>query len=251
MKYIIITGTSRGLGESLAKKSFKKDNHIICISRKKNTSLIEEAKEKDINLDYFEYDLNDTDNIDTLMKNVFDKIETSKAEGVYLINNAGTVSPIKPIEKCEKYDIIRNINVNLTSLMLITSFFMKYTKELEVEKRVINISSGASEKAYHGWGCYCTSKAGIDMFTKCIALEEENKDHPVKIVSFTPGIMDTNMQKEIRSSKEEDFIQLQRFIDFKEKGKLLSTEIVAGAITDLLHSDKFKQGSMIDISECL
>ncbi len=60
MNYIIITGASKGLGEALTQKLMNKDNHLICISRTKNNTLIEEAAKNDVKLDYIEYDLNDT-----------------------------------------------------------------------------------------------------------------------------------------------------------------------------------------------
>lgn len=47
MNYYIVTGTSRGLGEALAYKLLDDNNHLICISRKKNMSLIAEAEKKD------------------------------------------------------------------------------------------------------------------------------------------------------------------------------------------------------------
>jgi benzil reductase ((S)-benzoin forming) len=247
MKYFIITGTSRGLGEALAKGLMEENNHLICISRGNNTELISEAENKGVNLDYINYDLNDINNIDKLMENVFYKINFEIMEAIYLINNAGIVKPIAPIERCEHIEIIENVNINLLAPMLIVSSFITLTSELKVEKRVINISSGAGKKPYHGWSCYCSTKAGIDMFTKTVAFEQENKDYPVKILSFAPGIIDTKMQEQIRSSSEEEFAHIERFMNFKKQGLLLKPREVAEVIIRLLFDENFEQGGIDDI----
>ena len=67
-------------------------------------------------------------------------------------------------------------------------------------KRVVSISSGAGKKPYPGWGAYCTAKAGLDMLTRCVGVEQMNQPHPVEIYSIAPGVVDTDMQREIRAA---------------------------------------------------
>jgi len=251
VKYIIITGASRGLGEAITRKLISPNNCLLCISRKKNNELLTIAKNNNTNLDYFEYDLNCLEGIDALVDNIFSKIDKCSIESICLINNAGLISPIKRIEKCKSNEIINSFNVNLIAPILLTSLFMRYTRDFNIEKRVINISSGAAKKPYYGWSCYCGSKSGLDLFTKCVRSEQENKEYPVKIISFIPGVMDTNMQEEIRTSQSEDFIQIERFIAFKEEGKLLSPDFVSERIVELLNSEDFGKSDVIDIKDYL
>lgn len=70
-----------------------------------------------------------------------------------------------------------------------------------------------------------------------------------KIVAFAPGVVDTNMQAQIRETNREDFTNLDRFIALKEEGKLLSPEYVAKAIRNLLETEDFPQGEVIRIDE--
>ena len=86
------------------------------------------------------------------------------------------------------------------------------------------------------------------MFTQCVATEEVEKEYPVKIVAFA-GVVDTNMQAQIRETNKEDFTNLDRFIALKEEGKLLSPEYVAKAIRNLLETEDFPQGEVIRIDE--
>ena len=86
------------------------------------------------------------------------------------------------------------------------------------------------------------------MFTQCVATEEVEKEYPVKS-SLLRGVVDTNMQAQIRETNKEDFTNLDRFIALKEEGKLLSPEYVAKAIRNLLETEDFPQGEVIRIDE--
>nr|MDA3886122.1 SDR family NAD(P)-dependent oxidoreductase [Candidatus Delongbacteria bacterium] len=127
------------------------------------------------------------------------------------------------------------------------SKFIERTLNYSCEKRIINISSGAAKKPYDGWSTYCSSKAALDMLTRCVNVEQNKKEFPVNVISFDPGIMDTEMQNDIRQSNKEDFSQLSRFIDFKENGALLSAEFVADKVIEVLSSDNFQTGEFIKV----
>ena len=59
-------------------------------------------------------------------------------------------------------------------------------------------------------------------------LEEENER--VKVMHVDPGIMNTNMQKTIRTTKPENMKDLKKFIDFNKNKKLLDPSKVATKI---------------------
>lgn len=248
MNYIIITGASRGLGDAFAKELMLKDNYLFCISRKQNDDLIKLADTNDIKMDYFEFDLTQLTQIEGLMKEIANKIK-NPAASITLINNAGTVSPIKTIEKCQSLEIVDNLSLNLMAPMILTSEFIKYFGDWETEKKIINISSGAGKNVYYGWSCYSSAKSGLNMFTRSVALEQENKKNPVKILSIAPGVIDTDMQKEIRSTDPENFINVKRFIELKEKGQLLSPDYAAEKIIQLIFNGNWENGEVLDIRD--
>ncbi|MEI4801945.1 (S)-benzoin forming benzil reductase [Bacillus sp. NPDC077411] len=249
MRYIIVTGTSRGLGEAIATQLLEKGTKLISISRKPNEQLIEKAKYLTIPFDFYSFDLQEIHQIESFMEKIFSNIDVTNVSSIHLINNAGMLAPMKPLERSESEQLIANVHVNLVAPMLLSSAFMKHTKGWNIDKRIINISSGAGQKPYFGWGAYCTTKAGINMLTKCIALEETDKEYPVKVISFAPGVVDTNMQAEIRQTPKEDFIQVERFLTLKENDHLLSPDYVAKAVIELLETNHFDQGGIIRIDE--
>ena len=138
--------------------------------------------------------------------------------------------------------------VNLTAPMILSNAFIAKLKGFTGSKRIVNISSGAGRNAYEGWGTYCTTKAGLDHFSRVVALEQANAEYPVDIVSIAPGIIDTGMQETIRASQEEAFPLLEQFIEYKEQGLLSSAEYTAEKLIEFMKHEDFQVvGPIADI----
>jgi len=240
MKYFIITGTSRGIGEAMANQLLAENHHIYCISRTDNERLIERAREKNVRLSYYPFDLNHVDQIDRLFDEIFSVItRVADITAIYLINNAGMLTPIAPIEQCSSARIAENINVNLIAPMMITSKFIKHSQELSIVKRIMNISSASARYLLPSQSCYSTSKAGLDSFSKSVSLEQANQLYPAKVVSVYPGMIDTQLQAEIRSTNKEFFPYVDQFIQVAQEGKLQTVEYTAEKLLDILFGDDF------------
>lgn len=249
MDYYIITGTTRGLGESIASRLISENTVLFCLSRHQNDMLAKKAHEKKCELHFKKIDLTYPDSIPTVTGQIFRRIDPAKVDSINLINNAGIVDPVSPAGKNTPADIERNITVNLTSPAILTSIFIAKTEGFSGRKRVLNISSGAGRKAYSGWSAYCSSKSGLDMYSSCAGQEEKEKPNPVQIVSLAPGIIDTDMQAVLRQTKEEDFSLVGKFRSYKEDGALSTPESTAAKIIDFLHDkmDQCENGSLLDI----
>lgn len=249
MKHIIITGHSKGLGAGITTALIDENHHIHGISRSDNTDLQKLAAAKGCKMNFYSCDLSHTDTIEPAMKLVFGNISQKDCEGVFLVNNAGVINPIGPVETLEPAQTDVHMRVNLLAPMLIIREFVKHFSDWKTEKRILNISSGAATNPYHGWSNYCTGKAGLDMFTRCIAAEQEDKDHPVKLIAVAPGIIDTDMQTTIRGTTEEQFIHKKKFVELKESGQLIAPNLAGKKIKELLFSANFKNGDITDIRD--
>ncbi|OPY72170.1 MAG: Benzil reductase ((S)-benzoin forming) [Syntrophorhabdus sp. PtaU1.Bin050] len=201
MKYYIVTGSSKGLGKSLATKLIGDDSHVFCISRKKNKKLQETACKATASMDYFEFDLSNPEGLPTLMEEIFNRIERDRAQEICLINNAGMLPPIKAIHETKIEEIKSNITINLIAPVAIIAQFLKLTKNMRISKKVVNISSKASRLPRAQWACYSSSKSGIDTITRTVSLEQNGAEYPARIISFYPGPMDTAMRKENQKTK--------------------------------------------------
>lgn len=223
MNYYYITGTSRGIGKELATELLlNPSNHVIGMSRQKT---IEHA-----NYYHFYLDLTSATAIADF------KFELhANAKKIVLINNAGALGFIKPIGKLESDTIIKNYTLNLIAPSVLTNSFINCYNTVDTEKVIINISSGAGKNPIDGWAVYCASKAGIDMFSRVVDAEQKVRaEQPqesihtgFRIFSIAPGVVDTNMQTEIRNAQKEDFSRLGDFIAYKTKNELASPTAVS------------------------
>lgn len=253
MKYVIITGASKGLGSALAEVLMEKGEplHLLCVARRASQPLADEAAKLGIAMDMIQADLAEVETLETLMVKIFEKIDLSKATGLYLVNNAGMVEPIAPLRLSNTGDIMKNLHVNLAAPMVLTAAFLRLSREAAAVKRVVTVTSGASRRAIYGWSAYCSAKAGVNLFTGCAAEEEKDERNGAQLAAFSPGVMDTDMQVTIRSAKEENFKPLADFVKFKTDGVLRPAKVVAEALATLLYTDDFPNGEFVDVKDLL
>lgn len=249
MDLYVITGVSRGVGESLARLALKNGDYVVGLSRSFNQSLMEYGESISGDIECYSLDFSDSDEVEVWADGFFEQIDESRFENIYLVNNAGMVDPIKTTDRLKASDISKSFNVNLVSLMTISSSFIRHFENVKKRKRIFNISSGAARDPYHGWSVYCSTKAAVDMFTRCVDEEQRKLSNPVEITAFAPGIVDTSMQNTIRTSNVKDFPMLETFKKFKQNGNLRKPEDVAGKIVGILKLEKYPSGKLIDISD--
>lgn len=249
MKYFIITGASKGLGEAIATALLQEDHHLMCISRSKSERLEKLAAAKNCPVSFFAFDLAYTHDIDGLAKMLFEIVDTQIATGIYLVNNAGMIQPVDRIERCEPEQVEQHLRVNLLAPMMLSARFIEYTRLLPMQKRIMHISSGAASNAYSGWSSYCTGKAGMDMFSQCIAAEQQAETYPIESMSVAPGVIDTGMQTAIRNTTDEQFVHRNKFVELKESGQLVPPAVAGKRLAQLLLSEDFENGGRTDIRD--
>jgi benzil reductase ((S)-benzoin forming) len=238
-KIVIITGGSKGIGLGLAKEYHKNGYRVISIARSKI--------EKFYGVEQYQCDLSKPETIECVCKEIFKHLDKESTNNLTLINNAGVLGTINTLENLEPLDISHTLQVNLIAPSILTSQFIKLSKDWNCKKTVINISSGAAVNPYESWSMYCASKSGIDMMTKVISKEQKDLKNGISIVSIYPGVVDTAMQLEIRNTPKENFKSAQRFIDFHEKGELFTPKQVAEKIYKLDNSGQLKNGRILDV----
>lgn len=237
---LIITGGSKGIGLGIATCYARKGTKVYSIARTKSAELAA------LGVEQIEFDLMDLQHLEALFAKLFKEIQSfEEVQKISMINNAGMLGPIAPLAKQQAKDILAITTLNLTVPMLCTLFFIQQSAQLNVQKSIINISSGAAQKPYFGWSGYCASKAALNLFGQVVALEQAAVSHGVKLVSVAPGVVDTAMQDNIRASNVEDFKDLQRFIDLKEQGKLRLPDEVAEEIYALDHDTELDNGAIL------
>jgi len=219
-----ITGTSSGIGKALAEKALD-EGHLVTGFSRRHT--IEHPNYRHINIDLS--NLKAYHNIGfECDKNV---------EKVVLVNNAGTLGHVKSVAKLDPDRVDKSYRINIMAPTVMSHLFLDNLASCTCEKVIINISSGAGSYPIKGWSTYCASKAAIDMFSEVLAL-----DHPeVRAYAIAPGIVDTEMQGEIRRLAKSDFPDVDRFVGYKRNDELASAATVAAKLIKVIQNpDSFK-----------
>lgn len=114
-----------------------------------------------------------------------------------LVNNAGVIDPIGHLAEVSMGDWARNIEVNLIAAVHAIRCVLP-GMVAQGGGTIVNLSSGAAHNAMEGWSAYCAGKAALAMVTRSVALEYGSQG--VRVFGFAPGVVDTDMQGQIRAS---------------------------------------------------
>lgn len=213
----IITGASKGIGKGIANKALESGATVWGISRSHSIS--------NENYKAISIDLSNLDELKNELTNLFNNAKGY--DKVVLINNAGTLGDIKHLGSIDNDSIPQLFNLNVSAPLLLMNQFIHDSKGHEGEKIIINISSGAGKNAVDGWSGYCASKAALDMASKVAAKEAELDGNGFIIKAIAPGVVDTEMQTQIRNADEKSFSGIDRFKNLKADNALSSEEEVA------------------------
>jgi NAD(P)-dependent dehydrogenase (short-subunit alcohol dehydrogenase family) len=211
----VITGASRGLGAGLAEVFAGSGLQLGLCSRTKPALADGSA------VLAREVDVRDEASIEAFAQEVEERFGAI----ALWINNAGVLAPIKPLRDISVAEFRDHIDINLSGVFLGTRAYVHHVRRREGGGVLINISSGAAWGGYAGWSAYCAGKAGVALLTQCVALEEA--DAGLRAHAVAPGIIDTDMQALIRSSRADDFPAVERFIEAKKSDAFNTSEFVA------------------------
>ena len=244
-KTYLVTGASKGIGLELSLALATSGLRVILLAR--DTPLLEKSKDMVRSISALSSaivcDLADNKSIDKAIINLSNDFQ--KIDGI--IHNAGAIAPIMPMSKAPSDAWAENIQVNLIGVQRFTKGIYPLMQASE-HCRVTTISSGASLRPLESWSSYCVAKAGQDMWARCLAAE--GKRDGITAISIAPGIVNTDMQKEIRSADSEDFPSLSSFIGYYENGELSDAKDVAKKLLPLITTHSIDQsGQRFDVRE--
>ena len=238
---LIITGGSKGIGEGIVKAYVAKGVKVFSVARTSNALLTLKG------VSQIAFDLAKTYEIETMFAHIFNLLKAANISKITLINNAGTLGKIGPLQKLDVATIESTIKLNTVVPFICSAAFIKLTDGWTAKKTIINISSGAALKPYFGWSMYCSSKAAVNMLTQTLATEQAHFANGVKVLAIAPGVVDTDMQTQIRSSSKVDFKDIDRFISLKNDGDLFDAAYVGEQICKMDYDYSIESGSVLRV----
>ena len=237
------------MGLAMASKLLKPGNTLLCISRKTSDVLTREAGSSGATLLQWTQDLAHGAVASARLNQWLREQSAAGFSSAVLINNAGMIPGIGPLSEGDAGDLRLALHVGLEAPMQLTAAFLSATERWPARRKVLNISSGLGRKAMASQAVYCAAKAGMDHFTRCVALEEALKPNGAAVCSLAPGVIDTDMQTQLRRADASAFPDQHTFIGLKNKGLLSSPEEAAGRVLAYLARADFGTQPVADVRE--
>ncbi|KAK7393061.1 hypothetical protein VNO78_21513 [Psophocarpus tetragonolobus] len=205
-KVVLVTGASSGLGRDFCIDLAKAGCYIIAVARRLDRlnslchkinsmwpSTVELYRAVPIEFDV------------TVECHIVD-VAVQKAWNAFghidcLINNAGVRGSVKSSLKLSSEEWDHVFKTNLTSCWLVSKYVSKRMCDAKIKGSIINISSiaGLNRGQWHGTAAYASSKAGLNMLTKVMAMELG--EHKIRVNSISPGLFKSEITDELMQKK--------------------------------------------------
>jgi len=245
----ILTGASRGMGLAMAHQLCSADAIVLCISRGTSDALAPWASSNGAQLTQWRADLADAAPVAARLGQWLAQQHPARLASATLINNAGVIGHLGPLNSADAADLSQGIRIDLEAPILLSAAFLAATGGWTMPRKILNISSGLARRAMAGTALYCAAKAGMDHYSRCVALDEARKPHGLRIVSLAPGVIDTDMQTQLRAGDPQLFPDRENFTRLKETDSLTSPEQAAGQVLAYLARPDFGDPVIADVRD--
>ncbi|XP_053969823.1 3-oxoacyl-[acyl-carrier-protein] reductase FabG-like [Anastrepha ludens] len=229
-KVIIITGANSGIGAATAME-FAKWGGLLTVVGHNKASLREVA---DKVIDVHEHsplivhaDMTKQEEV----RHIVDKTMATYGRIDVLVNNASVVE-IGNIETTTMDQYDRVMDINIRAVFQLTSLAVPHL--IDTKGCIVNVSSISGIRSFPGILAYNISKAALDQFTRCIALELRPKG--VRCNSVNPSVIIKDVQKSDSMDDEEYEAILEQSMITHASGRAGLEEEVAGVIAFLASS---------------
>ena len=235
-RFAIVTGTSAGIGEAVARELLALGWSVIGIARRAS-DLTHPAYQ------HITFDLSRiVDDAADLERTLAPLIGSDARRRIGLVNNAAAAEGLMPVARLEPAMLERTHAVNVIAPIWLMGLVMRATAP-NVALRIVNVSSGAATTGFPGLAAYGSAKAALRLAGMSLASEFESTSNThearrdAAVLSYEPGVVETDMQRYARSRSPQEFPWVSMFHDFVERGLLVPAERPAEDIVAFLESD--------------
>jgi short-subunit dehydrogenase len=180
----LITGASRGIGAATARAFAQAGYQLLLVARSSDSldGLAAELRGHGQRVETATLDLADPGAIAPVLQELLNR----GLSPTVVINNAGAAYTGNLAEMpLERWQWL--LQLNLTSVFQVCQAVLPALRRQGGQ--IINVSSHAARNAFADWGAYCTSKAALASFSRCLA--EEERQHGIRISTLTLGAVNT------------------------------------------------------------
>ncbi len=238
----VVSGHTQGLGAAIAENLLGRGIAVLGLARGENGAL---ARRFPALLEQVGIDLADSALLANWLAGDALRDFLAGCQSALLINNAGMLQPVGPLQTQDAGTISRAVALNVAAPLMLAGAMVSASADA-AERRIVHISSGAARNAYAGWSVYCATKSALDHHARAVALD---MSPGLRICSIAPGIIDTAMQAQIRAATLDAFPQRERFDALERDGELARPEACARRLVDHILSDAFGAEAVADLRD--
>jgi NAD(P)-dependent dehydrogenase (short-subunit alcohol dehydrogenase family) len=211
-RVVIVTGASRGLGHALAAALLVPGTRLLTLSRGATVlAPVDGAVHEDWRVDLAE-PLPVATRLAAWLAACLPAGSGARAVSALCIHNAAAITTPAPLADVPLAELPHAARLNLEAPLVLSAAFLRATASWPGRRQLLFISSGLARFAMAGCAPYCATKAGLDHLARTLALEEAERRHGASVVSLAPGIVDTDMQVQLRSADPGAFGARARFV---------------------------------------
>ena len=181
----MITGASRGIGAATARCFAAAGYQLLLVARPSSDldTLAAELRSETCRVETAGIDLADPQSIGPGLRDLCSR----GLQPSVVVNNAGAAwtGPLAEMPLDQWHWLLQ---LNLTSVFQVCQTIVPMLRAAG-GGLIVNVSSHASRYAFAGWGAYCTSKAALASFSRCLA--EEERSHGIRVSTLTLGSVNT------------------------------------------------------------
>ncbi|CAE7213639.1 hypothetical protein PTNB85_07025 [Pyrenophora teres f. teres] len=215
---VILSGASRGIGQTIAHHLLTHTQHNILVTARSAPPLLAlESQYGSARVSVLTGDLADERIAVRAVEMAVEK--WGRLDSVVV--NHGSLGPVKRVGEASVGEWRRTFDGNVFGALGLIQASLPHLRRSS-NPRIILTSSGASVTPYQSWGAYGAGKAVLNHLAATLAVEEPN----ITTISIRPGVVDTEMQREIREVHAESMSEKDRekFSGLKTSGGLLRPE---------------------------
>ena len=235
-KLALVTGSSSGIGAAVVAQLLGAGWEVVGVARRP-------PRLTDPRYQHLQLDLADRNALLTRIPAALDgRLGADSVRRVALVNNAATAALTGPLDRLDPESLLGVYALNLAAPIWLMGYCKRAVRP-GVPVRIVNVSSGAAVSPFAGLGAYASGKAGLRMAGMIYAAELDSPPAgaaagpDISILSYEPGIVETEMQVTIRAAPESEFPWVGMFHHFKAEGLLVPPEAPAGEITAYVERD--------------
>jgi benzil reductase ((S)-benzoin forming) len=238
----IVTGASRGLGRAIAELlASQPGQQVLGLSR--------QAPAAPPGIEQWPVDLADPLPVAARLAAWLGTFEPGRFTSATLINNAALITEPKPLADSDPAALSAAVRVGLEAPLLLSAAFLRATRRWQAARRVLHISSGLGRRGMASAAAYCAVKAGLDNLARAQVAEEALQPNGARVCSLAPGVIDTDMQVQLRGADPAAFPDIDVFRQMKAGDKLDAPAAAAAKVLRYLQRADFGSHPVGDVRD--